>query len=420
MSKRPHITSRIAGFYEKPLAQRLSHLRGMELFSAESSAWLEAGGGLDVAIADRMGENVIGCMGLPLGIGLNFRINHRDYLVPMVVEEPSVVAAASNAARLVRISGGFTGEADPPIMTAQIQLDAVPHVQDAAARVARAADAILLAGNRSIPRMVERGGGCVDLEVRVLDEDEGLVVVHVYVNVGDAMGANLVDTVAEAVAPLLHECLGGQLGLRILSNVPLRRMVTVRGAVSAEALGGSQVADGIVRASRFAERDPLRAATHNKGVMNGIDAVALALGQDWRAIEASAHTYAACAGGAYRPLATWQRTSEGVSGTLTMPLAVGTVGGATRVHPGARAGFELLGVESARELAVIMASVGLASNLAALKALAGEGIQRGHMRLHRRRFESAPGTGEAMAHASGTGSAALHATSDVNDLGRKR
>jgi hydroxymethylglutaryl-CoA reductase len=386
VTDRKTVSSRVAGFYRKPLAQRIDFVDQTGLLSDASAAWLRGGGGLDAEVADRMSENVIGCQALPLGVGLNFRINHHDYLVPMAVEEPSVVAAASNAARLVRISGGFVGEAAAPIMTAQVQLDRVPDAAVAPARVEALRAQILDAGNRAIPSMVARGGGCVDLETRVLDVADGWVVVHVYVDVGDAMGANLVDSVAEAVAPLLADGLGGRMGLRILTNVPLRRMVRVTGAVSAEAVGGEELADGIARASRFAELDPLRAATHNKGIMNGIDAVALALGQDWRAIEASAHAYAGLQGG-YRPLAVWQRTADGLLGTLEMPLAVATVGGATNVHPGVKACLELLGVRDARELAVVMAAVGLASNLAALKALAGEGIQRGHMRLHRRRLD---------------------------------
>jgi hydroxymethylglutaryl-CoA reductase len=386
VTDRKTVSSRVAGFYRKPLAQRIDFVDQTGLLSEASAAWLRAGGGLDTGVADRMSENVIGCQALPLGVALNFRINHHDYLVPMAVEEPSVIAAASNAARLVRISGGFTGEAAAPIMTAQVQFDRVPDAAGAPARVEALRAEILDAGNRAIPSMVARGGGCVDLETRVLDTAEGWVVVHVYVDVGDAMGANLVDSVAEAVAPLLADELGGRMGLRILTNVPLRRMVRVSGAVSAEAVGGDDLADGIARASRFAELDPLRAATHNKGIMNGVDAVALALGQDWRAIEASAHAYAGLEG-PYRPLAVWQRTADGLLGTLEMPLAVATVGGATNVHPGVKACLELLGVQSARELAVVMAAVGLASNLAALKALAGEGIQRGHMRLHRRRLD---------------------------------
>lgn len=387
MTSRSLPSSRIAGFYRRSLPERIAHVRAAGLLSEESLSWLERGGGLDVRIADRMSENVIGSMGLPLCLGLNFRINQRDYLVPMAVEEPSVVAAASNAARLVRLAGGFHGRATAPIMTAQIQFDQVPEPDAAPARVNNIRAYILDLGNRSIPAMVARGGGCVDVEVRVLDRTTGMLVVHVYVDVGNAMGANMVDTVAEAVAPELHRALGGQLGLRILSNVPLRRTVTVSGSVSTDAIGGPDMADGIARASRFAECDPLRAATHNKGILNGIDAVALALGQDWRAIEASAHAYAALGSNGYRPLATWARTDAGLTGTLTMPLAVGTVGGSTRVHPGARAGFEILALDDARELAVVMAAVGLASNLAALKALAGEGIQQGHMRLHRRRLQ---------------------------------
>lgn len=390
---RSQITSRIAGFYRRPLAERLRAVVDMGLLSPEAAATLQAGGGLPVAIADTMTENVIACHGLPLSLGLNFRINQRDYLVPMAVEEPSVVAAASNAARLVRIAGGFQGEADPAIMTAQIQLDTVADLAGAAARLEASRAELLRAGDAAIPSMVARGGGCRDLELRVLDEATGLAVVHVHVDVGDAMGANVVDTVAEALALPVAEIAGGRVGLRILTNLPLRRMVRVEAQVSADALGGAALADGIARASDFAERDPMRAATHNKGVMNGVDAAALALGQDWRAIEAGAHAYAALEG-RYRPLATWRRTAEGLTGRLEMPLAVGTVGRSVTVNPGVRAAFEILGVGGARELAVVMAAVGLASNLAALKALAGEGIQRGHMRLHHRRSESGSSEGE--------------------------
>jgi hydroxymethylglutaryl-CoA reductase len=234
--------------------------------------------------------------------------------------------------------------------------------------------------------MVKRGGGCVDVDARVLDEATGMVVLHFYVDVGDAMGANLVDTVAEHVAPLVQARIGGRIGLRILSNLPLRRMVRASARVSAEALGGDALADGIASASRFAELDPFRAATHNKGVMNAIDAVAVALGQDWRSIEAGAHAYAAI-DGRYRPIAAWSRTEDGILGRLEMPLAVATVGGSTRAHGGVRAAFEMVGATDARELAVVIASAGLACNLAALKALAGEGIQKGHMRLHERKQE---------------------------------
>jgi hydroxymethylglutaryl-CoA reductase len=382
-------TSRIAGFYQRPIRGRLEALSREADLDPAARAWFERGGGLDVADADRMSENVIAVHGLPLGVALNFVVNGRDLIVPMAVEEPSVVAAASNAARMVRAHGGFTGEADAPVMTAQVSFDAVPDPDGAAGRVAALRERVLRLGDASIPRMVERGGGCRDLAVRVLDRAHGVLVVEVFVDVGDAMGANTVDTVAEAVAPLLHEVVGGELGLRILTNLTVRRLVRVRCEVGDEAVGGAAVADGIARASRFAELDPFRAATHNKGFMNGLDAAAVALGQDWRSLEAGAHAYCAL-GGRYRPISTWARSPGGLVGRAELPLAVGTVGGSTGAHAGVRAAFKTLRVDSARELAVVLAAVGLASNLAALRALAAEGIQRGHMRLHARKCE-APG-----------------------------
>jgi hydroxymethylglutaryl-CoA reductase len=376
-------SSRIAGFYRRTPGERLRHLVG--LLSPASRDWLERGGGLAVAEADRMSENVVATAGLPLSVGLNLRVGARDYLVPMAVEEPSVVAAVSNAARLVRLSGGFRAEADEPIATAQIQLDGVPDAREARHRVFAARARILAAGDAAIPRMVARGGGCVDADARVLDVAEGLVVVEVHVHVGDAMGANLADTVAEACAPVVQDVLGGRVGLRILTNLCLRRRARAWCRISDGVLGDPALADGIARASRFAERDPARAATHNKGVMNGIDAAALALGQDWRALEAGAHAFAARSG-RYRPLSTWSHADGVLTGQIELPLAVGTVGGATHT-PGARAALELVAVTSARELAGVLAAVGLAANLAALRALAGEGIQRGHMELHHRRTE---------------------------------
>lgn len=378
------VTSRIPGFYQKSIRERLARVADMGLLSPEAREFLEAGGGLETDVADLMSENVIGCYGLPLSLGLNFRVNQRDVLVPMSVEEPSVVAAASNAARIVRMTGGFFGEASDPVMTTQVQLDDVPDAATAPARIEAARTRILAEANRAIPRMVARGGGAKDLDVRVLDEALGIVVVHIYVDVGDAMGANLVDTVAESVAPVVKQLVGGRIGLRILSNLPLRRTVKVRCQASEDALGGPALADGIVRASRFASLDPFRAVTHNKGVMNGVDAVALAMGQDFRSIEAGAHAFAAISG-TYRPLATWSRTDSGIEGVLEMPMAVGTVGGSTRAHLGVRVGFEVSGIKSAGELACVMGAAGLASNLAALRALAGEGIQEGHMRLHARK-----------------------------------
>ncbi|MCH9649987.1 MAG: hydroxymethylglutaryl-CoA reductase, degradative [Deltaproteobacteria bacterium] len=384
MVERRTVSSRISGFYRKPLNNRVEIITGNGLLSEESKAHLDGGGYLDPTVADRLSENVIGCHSLPLAVALNFRINGRDVLVPMAVEEPSIVAAASNAARLVRLSGGFFAEATPPVMTTQVQLDEVPEPHLAAERLLQDRDELLRLADQAIPNMVRRGGGCRDLEVRVLDEDEGLLVVHLYVEVGDAMGANLVDSVAEVIAPQIQSRIGGRIGLRILTNLPLRRTVKVTARVSTQAVGGEEMAHGILRASRFASLDVFRAVTHNKGIMNGIDAVAVATGQDWRSIEAGAHAFAAF-GGQYKPLATWKRVEDSVEGTLELPMAVGTVGGSTRVHPGVRAAFELLQLDRAGELAEVIAAAGLASNLAALRALAGEGIQRGHMRLHHRK-----------------------------------
>lgn len=381
------MTSRIPGFHRESLDARLERVLDDRRMSAASVRHLRAGGGLELGLADGFSENVIASHGLPLSVALNFRVNHHDVLVPMSVEEPSVVAAASNGARIVRLMGGFFGEASEPIMTAQVQLDRVPP----GAHERFDPGALIAAANAVIPNMVQRGGGCRDVELRVLDDEEGWVVVHLYVHVGEAMGANVVDTVAEAVAPEVVRQLGGRLGLRILSNLPMRRRARVSCRASADALGGAEIAEGIVRASRFAERDVFRAVTHNKGIMNGVDAIAVALGQDWRSIEAGAHAYASL-GGSYGPLATWRATEDGVEGTLEMPLAVATVGGVTHAHPGVRAAFDLMGRPSASELAVVMGAAGLASNLAALRALVGEGIQRGHMRLHARKSNAATDT----------------------------
>ncbi|UCH28415.1 MAG: hydroxymethylglutaryl-CoA reductase, degradative [Myxococcales bacterium] len=387
MSKQtPAVTSRIPGFYRERIENRLRTMIETGLLSEESIRHLEGGGKLTLDVADHMSENVIAVHGLPLSIALNFRVNSSDVLVPMAVEEPSVVAAASNAARQVRMTGGFFGEATAPIMTTQVQFDDVPNPAEAKVRVEAERALIFQIADEAIPGMVKRGGGCRDMDVRVLDEPNGVLVVHLYVDVGDAMGANVVDAVAEAVAPRIHELTGGSIGLRILSNLPLRRRVQVHCDVSVDALGGPELADGIVKASRFAELDPFRAVTHNKGVMNGVDAVALAMGQDWRSIEAGAHAFASMSG-QYKPLVIWSRTESGIHGELDMPMAVGTVGGSTRVHRGVRAAFELMGIQNAGELAIVMGAAGMASNLAALRALAGEGIQRGHMRLHSRKQE---------------------------------
>jgi hydroxymethylglutaryl-CoA reductase len=387
-------TSRIPGFYKQSVeARRRLLAEAADLDGAELTRALAAGG-LDVTTADKTVENVIGTYALPFSVGLNARVNDRDFLVPMVVEEPSVVAAASNAARMIREGGGFTAESDPPWMIAQVQLWEVDDPRAAEARIVEARDRLLSIADASVPGLVARGGGAREVEVR--DLGDGLFVVHVLVDVQDAMGANLVNTVAEALAPEIAVLAGGRVGLRILSNLCDRRCVRVRSRVPAamlatEALSGEAVRDGIVLASRFAERDPYRAATHNKGIMNGVDAVVMATGNDWRAIEAGAHAFAA-RNGRYEPLCTWRAGEDGsLVGSMEIPLAFGVVGGTLRVHPAARIALKLLGVRSAQELAMVAASVGMASNLAALRALATEGIQRGHMSLHARGVAMAAG-----------------------------
>jgi hydroxymethylglutaryl-CoA reductase len=386
----PTQDSRIPGFYRLPLAARRDELRARAGLTDEDLATLE-GGGLDPADADQMVENAVGIYGLPLGLGLNFRINGTDYLIPMAVEEPSVIAAASNAARMVRTGGGFVAEADDPIMTAQVELVGVPEPAVARARIEGDAAGILALANAAVPRLVDRGGGARALEVRFTEEVAGLgkrIVVHLHIDCCDAMGANLVNTVAEAIAARLAALAGGQAGLRILTNLADRRLVRVTAPVPFATLtrndaDGARVAGDIAAASRFAQDDPYRAATHNKGIMNGVDAVVMATGNDWRGVEAGAHAFAASTG-QYRPLATWVVEGEALVGRLVMPMAVGTVGGTLQGHRGARLGLRILAVQSARDLAMVIGCVGLASNLAALRALATEGIQRGHMALHNR------------------------------------
>lgn len=387
-------TSRITGFYKESVESRRRLIaEAADLDGAELTRVLSAGG-LDVATADKTVENVVGTYALPFSVGLNARVNDRDYLVPMVVEEPSVVAAASNAARMIREGGGFTAESDPPWMIAQVQLWDVPDAAVARERIAAARDRLLARADAAVEGLVARGGGARDLEVR--DLGDGLLVVHVLVDVQDAMGANLVNTVAESLAPEVAALAGGRVGLRILSNLCDRRCVRVRCRVPAavlatDALPGDAVRDGVVLASRFAERDPYRAATHNKGIMNGVDAVVMATGNDWRAIEAGAHAFAS-RNGRYEPLCTWRAGDDGaLLGTMEIPLAFGVVGGTLRVHPAARLALKMLAVRSAQELAMVAAAVGMASNLAALRALATEGIQRGHMSLHARGVAMAAG-----------------------------
>jgi len=387
-------TSRIPGFYKQPVeARRRLLAEAADLDNAELTRVL-AGGGMDVAGADKTVENVLGTYALPFSLGLNAQVNGVDRLVPMVVEEPSVVAAASNAAKMIRDGGGFEAESDVPLMVAQVQLWEVRDPLAATARVLAAERSLLALADAALPSLVARGGGARAVEPR--DLGDGLFVVHVVVDVCDAMGANLVNTVAEALAPTIAALTGGVIGLRILSNLSDKRCVRVRCRVPCASLAtaetsGEAVRDGVVLASSFAERDPYRAATHNKGIMNGVDAVVMATGNDWRAVEAGAHAYAA-RNGRYEPLATWRAGDDGaLHGRLELPLALGIVGGTLRVHPGARLALRILDARSAQDLAMVAAAVGLASNLAALRALATVGIQRGHMALHARSVAAAAG-----------------------------
>jgi hydroxymethylglutaryl-CoA reductase len=386
-------TSRLPGFHKVTVQERRALVSEATGSTPESIERALAAGGLDAETADKFVENVLGTYSLPYGVALNVRVNGRDHVVPMVVEEPSVVAAASNAAKMVRASGGFVAETDPPVMIAQVQLREVRDVRAATEAIRAHEEEIVKLAEGAVLGLVARGGGVRGLEVRVLAED--MIVVHVLVDCRDAMGANLVNTVAEATADRLAALADARVGLRILTNLCDKRCVRVRCHVGAEALAtddmaGTDVIDGMVAASRFAELDPYRAATHNKGIMNGIDAVVIATGNDWRAVEAGAHAYAA-RGGRYAPLAVWRRDGDAIEGRIELPLALGTVGGTLRVHPAARLSLSLLGVSTAQELAAIAAAVGLASNLAAVRALATDGIQRGHMGLHARSVALAAG-----------------------------
>ncbi len=395
--------SRLSGFYNLSIKERLDLIQAQRPLTDAARRALSTGESLGLEQANHMVENVVGLHALPMGVATNFVVNSRDVLVPMVIEEPSVIAGASLAAKLARSGGGFQAEADDPVMIGQIQLVAVDDPAATTAAILARSEQLIERANAVDPVLVELGGGAKGLDVRTLETERGMmVIVHLLFDVRDAMGANAVNTACERLAPELARLSGGQAHLRILSNLADRRLARARVAIPETALAfdafdGTQVAEGIELAWAFAAADPYRAATHNKGIMNGIDAVVLATGNDWRAVEAGAHAYAA-RDGHYTSLSTWRRDGSGqLVGTLALPLALGTVGGATRVHPTAQIALEILGVQSARELAEIVVSVGLAQNLAALRALATEGIQRGHMGLHARQVAMAAGAeGEAI------------------------
>lgn len=389
-------TSRIGQFYRKSRSERLAIIRGWLGLSADVDLPLDSN--LTFEQANHMIENVVGTFNLPFAVATNFLINGRDYLIPMVVEEPSVIAAVSFAAKLFREGGGFTTSSDDPIMIGQIQLLDVPDIEGAIERIQAEKHRLLNQVNQIGGSIVERGGGARDLETRVISDSqvEEMLIVHLLYDTRDAMGANAVNTAVEHLAPFVEELTGGRAHLRILSNLTDHRKARAQGIVPSAALQtdsvpGEQVIQAIIEAGVFAEVDPYRAATHNKGIMNGIDPVIVATGNDWRAVEAGAHAYAA-RNGQYRSLTHWTRDQNGnLAGSIEMPLAVGIVGGATRVHPTTQFALQLLGVGSASEFAEVIVAVGLAQNLAAIRALATEGIQRGHMRMHARQLAAAAG-----------------------------
>ncbi|MFN8414263.1 MAG: hydroxymethylglutaryl-CoA reductase, degradative [Anaerolineales bacterium] len=401
--------SRISGFYNLTIEERRKKLA--EAVSSPSGAHQTpedllpfSTGGLTAETADHMIENVIGMYSLPIGIGLNFMVNGRDVLVPFVVEEPSIVAGVSFMAKLARAGGGFTATATESLMIGQMQLINVVNMDEARLKLYEHKAELLENADRTDSTLRKMGGGAKDLEIRLIEDSPigPFLVVHLIYDVKDAMGANAVNTACERLAPQIEAITGGKVHLRILSNLSDRRMARARCTIPVneltvgfETFKGETVRDGIIAAYAFAASDPYRAATHNKGIMNGVDAVVLATGNDWRAIEAGAHAYAA-RNGRYTSLTTWGKDANGnLVGTIEIPMAVGIVGGATKVHPAAQAAVKLMGITTAAELAEIIACVGLAQNMAALRALATEGIQRGHMSLHARQIALAAGaTGE--------------------------
>jgi hydroxymethylglutaryl-CoA reductase len=385
-------SSEFSGFYKLPVAERVKLIKEFAGLTEDEAGLLQKPGALNLDVANRMVENLVGVMPVPLGVAVNFLINGKELVVPMAIEEPSVIAAASNAAKMARKKGGFHATSTDPIMIGQIQVVGVQDAHRARFEILARKEEILKKANDQDPVLVSLGGGARDLEARIIDTSLGkMVIAELLVDCRDAMGANAVNTMAEAVAPMIEETSGGRVYLRIISNLAVKRLARAKAIFAKDALGGEEVVDGIVRAYAFAVSDPFRCATHNKGIMNGVSAVVLATGNDTRAIEAGAHAYAARSGH-YTSLTTWEKTAEGdLVGTLEMPMAVGIVGGATASNPIAKLAVKVLGVKSAKELAEIIVSVGLAQNLAALRALAAEGIQRGHMGLHARNIAISAG-----------------------------
>ena len=385
-------TSALTGFYKLSLEERLRIVQDFADLTDEEIRLLKTMGALPFDLADRMIENVVGAFPVPLGIGVNFLINRRDYLVPMAIEEPSVVAGASYAAKMVREGGGFYTSSTSPVMIGQIQAVGIKDPHRARMSIFAHRDEILKKANEQDPLLVSLGGGAKDLNAKIIDTPIGpMLITELHVDCRDAMGANAVNTMAEAVAPLIERITGGKVYLRIISNLATKRLSRAFATIPKEAVGGEEVVDGIVHAYHFAASDPYRAATHNKGILNGVIAVVLATCNDHRAIEAGAHAYASRSG-RYTTLSFWEKNEDGdLAGSLEMPMALGIVGGAVTTHPIAKVALKILGARTATELSEVVTAVGLAQNLAALRALAAEGIQRGHMRLHARNVAIAAG-----------------------------
>lgn len=383
--------SNYPGFYKLSIDNRLDEVAEFSNLTEEEKNVLRDPLSMNEEIADHMVENVIGRFVLPMGVGINFVINDKDYLIPMVTEEPSVIAAASNAAKIARGNGGFHASYTGSIMISQIQITNLTNPSYAAIVIQENKEEIIKRCNEKDPILIKFGGGVEDVETRIIDTVVGkMLIVHLKVNTLDAMGANAVNTMAESIAPYLEELTGGRVYLRILSNLAVHRLARSRVVIDIEAIG-EDVVESILQAYAFAQADPFRAATHNKGIMNGIVPVVLATGNDTRAIESGAHAYASITG-RYLPLTTWEKDKDGnLVGTIEIPMAVGLVGGATKIHPQAQVAVKMLGVKTSKELAMIIASVGLAQNLAALKVLATEGVQRGHMSLHARNLATTVG-----------------------------
>ncbi|WP_067726736.1 hydroxymethylglutaryl-CoA reductase, degradative [Oceanobacillus damuensis] len=399
-------SSRIPGFYNMSVEQRRDLLKKAIDFSSEELDDLYINEPLSIDTADKMIENVIGTFQLPLGLGLNFLINGKEYVIPMAIEEASVVASASHIAKIVRSAGGFQTEATERVMIGQIQVVGCPDFQLAKQALLNEKESLINAANAAYPSIVNRGGGAEDLEVRILNEESDskygqMLVLHIYVDTRDAMGANIINTMVESIAPVVEEITEGKVYLRILSNYADKCLARARCVIPPEMLitgdySGEEVRDGVIHAYEFAASDPYRAVTHNKGIMNGIDPVVIATGNDWRAVEAGAHAYAS-RHGSYGSMTTWSKDeNENLVGEIELPMSLGTVGGATRVHPLAGLSLSIMNIESAKELAQVIVAVGLAQNLGALKALATDGIQKGHMALHSRSVAIAAGASGEM------------------------